>query len=68
MFGDARALVLMLNFVEIDRAAAEVGGRIAAEGADIAREAGLNAEPVAVESPEPSGRRSSRSLTDIRPR
>ncbi len=43
----------MMNFVELDRAAAEVGGRIAEEGVRIAREASLEAEPVAVEATGP---------------
>jgi nucleotide-binding universal stress UspA family protein len=43
----------MLNYVELDRAAAELGGRIANEGARIAQDAGLQAEPVAVEATGP---------------
>jgi nucleotide-binding universal stress UspA family protein len=35
---------------KLDRAAAENGARIAAEGARVARQAGLNAEPLAVEA------------------
>lgn len=35
---------------ELDRAAAEKGARIAAEGARVARRTGLNAEPLAVEA------------------
>lgn len=46
----AGAMDTMVNFVELDRAAAEVGGRIAEEGARIARDAGLSAEPLAVEA------------------
>jgi nucleotide-binding universal stress UspA family protein len=42
-----------INFVEIDRAAAEEGCGIAEEGARIAREAGLVAEPVAVKATGP---------------
>jgi nucleotide-binding universal stress UspA family protein len=42
-----------LNFVELDRAAAEAGCRIADEGARIARAAGLDVEPVAVEASGP---------------
>ena len=38
---------------ELDRVAAEHGGRIAGDGAEIARHAGLAAEPVAVEAPGP---------------
>jgi nucleotide-binding universal stress UspA family protein len=41
------------NFVEIDRAAAKEGCRIAEEGARIAREASLGAEPVTVEASGP---------------
>jgi nucleotide-binding universal stress UspA family protein len=41
------------SFVEIDRAAAEAGARIAEEGAQIARDAGLDAEPVAVKAGGP---------------
>lgn len=37
-------------FFELDRAAAEHGGRIAGDGVRIAREAGLDAEPLAVEA------------------
>jgi nucleotide-binding universal stress UspA family protein len=40
----------MLNYVELDRAAAELGGRIVTEGARIAQDAGLQAESVAVEA------------------
>jgi hypothetical protein len=43
----------MVDFFELDRAAAENGGRIAAEGARIAQEAGLRAEPVAVPAAGP---------------
>ena len=39
----------------LDRAAAEHGGRVADEGAHIAQEAGLEAEPVAVEATGPVG-------------
>ena len=48
--GEATGLV---NFVQLDRAAAEEGGRIAEEGARLAREAGLAAEPLAVEAAAP---------------
>ena len=44
------ATASMATFVELDRAAAEAGGRVAGEGARVAREAGLVAEPVAVEA------------------
>jgi nucleotide-binding universal stress UspA family protein len=40
----------MVNFVELDRAAADDGGRIAEEGVRIAREAGLEAEPIAIKA------------------
>jgi nucleotide-binding universal stress UspA family protein len=43
----------MLNLVELDRAAAEDGGRLADEGVRIARDAGLLAEPVAIEAAAP---------------
>jgi nucleotide-binding universal stress UspA family protein len=39
-----------VNFVEIDRAAAEAGDRIAEEGVRIARDAGLDAEPIAIKA------------------
>jgi nucleotide-binding universal stress UspA family protein len=43
----------MFNLVGFNRAAAEAGGRLANEGARIAQEAGLLAEPVAVEAAGP---------------
>jgi nucleotide-binding universal stress UspA family protein len=43
----------MVNFAELDRAGAEAGGRVAEEGAQIAREAGLRAESVAIEATPP---------------
>ena len=43
----------MVNFAELDRAGAEAGGRVAEEGAQIAREAGLQAESVAIEATPP---------------
>jgi nucleotide-binding universal stress UspA family protein len=43
----------MYNLVELNRAAAEAGGRLADEGVSIAQEAGLLAEPVAVEATGP---------------
>ena len=43
----------MVDFVEFDRAAAEDGGRVADEGVRIAQEAGLRAEPIAVEATGP---------------
>jgi nucleotide-binding universal stress UspA family protein len=41
------------NFVELDRAAAEAGGRAADEGVRIAKEAGVEAEPVAIKAAGP---------------
>jgi nucleotide-binding universal stress UspA family protein len=49
----AGALETMAGYVEMDRAAAEHAGRIAQEGVDIARRAGLVAAPLAVESAGP---------------
>lgn len=43
----------MVNFAELDRAGAEAGGRVAEEGARIARDAGLRAESVAIEATPP---------------
>ena len=43
----------MADFFAVDRAALEHGGRVAAEGARIARDAGLRAEPFAVEAAGP---------------
>lgn len=43
----------MADFFRLDRAAAEVSGRVAEEGAGIATEAGLHASPVAVEAAGP---------------
>jgi nucleotide-binding universal stress UspA family protein len=43
----------MVNLFELDRAAAEAGDRVADEGARLAREAGLLAEPVAVRGAGP---------------
>jgi nucleotide-binding universal stress UspA family protein len=40
----------MVDFVELDRAGAEDAGRIADEGVGLAREAGLEAEPVAIKA------------------
>lgn len=42
----------MVDFVELVRAAAEDGGRVANEGVGIAQEAGVDAEPVAVKATE----------------
>jgi nucleotide-binding universal stress UspA family protein len=43
----------VVNFAELDRAGAEAGGRVAEEGAQIAREVGLRAESVAIEATPP---------------
>jgi len=42
-----------VSFAEVDRAAAEAGTRIAEEGVQLARDAGLDAEPVAVKAGGP---------------
>jgi nucleotide-binding universal stress UspA family protein len=44
---------VMVNFAELDRAAAEEADRIAQEGVDIARASGLEAEPVTVKTAGP---------------
>jgi nucleotide-binding universal stress UspA family protein len=43
----------MFDFVEANRAVAELGGRIAGDGVRIAEQAGIHAEPVAVEATGP---------------
>jgi nucleotide-binding universal stress UspA family protein len=43
----------VVNYPELDRAAAERGGEIAAEGVALARAASLEAEPVAIEAAGP---------------
>jgi nucleotide-binding universal stress UspA family protein len=43
----------MFDFVEANRAAAELGGRVAGDGVRIAQQAGLHAEPVPVEATGP---------------
>ena len=43
----------MVNVVEVERAPVESGGRVANEGARIAQDAGLDAEPVGVETTRP---------------
>jgi nucleotide-binding universal stress UspA family protein len=43
----------MVNFAELDRAGAEAGGRVAEEGAQIARDVGLRAESIAIEATPP---------------
>ena len=52
-FAWAGATESMLNYVELDRAAAELGARIVSEGARVAEEAGMHAEPLAVEATGP---------------
>ena len=44
------ATASMGTFVELDRAAADAAGRVAREGVRLAQQAGLDAEPVAVET------------------
>ena len=43
----------LVNVAELDRAGAEAGARVAEEGAQIARKAGLRAESVAIEATPP---------------
>jgi nucleotide-binding universal stress UspA family protein len=43
----------MVDFVELDRAAAEDGERVAGAGADIARDAGFEAQPLAIKATGP---------------
>ena len=52
-FAWAGATTSLVDFVELDRAAAEDAGRVANEGVRIAKEAGLEAEPVAIEATGP---------------
>ena len=52
-FAFAGATDSMFDFVEANRAAADLGGRVAAGGVRIAQQAGLHAEPVAVEATGP---------------
>jgi nucleotide-binding universal stress UspA family protein len=52
-FAWSGATASMVNFFELDRAAAEDGGRVAGEGGRIARDAGLEAEPVVIEAAGP---------------
>ena len=52
-FAGYTATADMLNFAELDRAAAEAGGRAAEEGVRIAKEAGLAAEPLAIKAAGP---------------
>jgi nucleotide-binding universal stress UspA family protein len=48
--GDGSSIV---NFAELDRAAAEHGGRVAGEGVHIALEEGLHAEPITIKAAGP---------------
>lgn len=43
----------MVNFVERDRADAELGGRIVQEGVRVAQDAGMHVEPLAVQATGP---------------
>jgi nucleotide-binding universal stress UspA family protein len=52
-FAWAGATESMLNYVELDRAAAELAERIASEGARVARDAGMQTEPLAVKATGP---------------
>ena len=52
-FAWAGATESMLNYVELDRAAAELGERIVSEGARVAQDAGMQAEPLAVKATGP---------------
>jgi nucleotide-binding universal stress UspA family protein len=52
-FAFAGATDSMFDFVEVNRAAAELGSRVAGDGVRIAEQAGLHAEPVAVEATGP---------------
>jgi nucleotide-binding universal stress UspA family protein len=49
-FAWAGATDSMLNYVEVDRAAADLGERIVSEGASVAQAAGMQAEPLAVQT------------------
>jgi nucleotide-binding universal stress UspA family protein len=49
----AGAIDSMFDFVEVNRAAAELGGRVAGDGVRIAEQAGLHAESLAVEATGP---------------
>jgi nucleotide-binding universal stress UspA family protein len=52
-FAWSGATANMVNFVELDRAGAEDGGRVADDGVRIAQEAGLDAEPLAIKATGP---------------
>ena len=51
----------MFDFVEVNRAAADVRGRVARDGVRIAQQPGPHAEPVAVEATGPAWK----SIVDI---
>jgi nucleotide-binding universal stress UspA family protein len=48
--GEPAGMINSVDSVELDRVAAEQGSRLAEQGARIAHEAGLDAEPLAVEA------------------
>ena len=52
-FAWAGATESMLNYVELDRAAAELSERIVSEGARVAQDAGMQAEQLAVKAAGP---------------
>jgi nucleotide-binding universal stress UspA family protein len=52
-FAGYRATSDTLNFAELDRAGAEAAGTLAEEGARAAQEAGIDAQPVAIEASGP---------------
>jgi nucleotide-binding universal stress UspA family protein len=52
-FAWAGATENMIDYVGLDRAAAELGGRIVGEGVRVAQDAGLEAEPLAVKATGP---------------
>ena len=81
-FASAGATDSTFDIVEVDRAAADLGERVARDGVRIAQEAGLHAQPVAVEASGPVWRTiveiadlhdaaiiamGSRGLTSLRP-
>jgi nucleotide-binding universal stress UspA family protein len=51
-FAWSGAMAPMVDFVQLDRTATEGAGRVANDGARIARDAGLEAEPMAVAATE----------------
>ncbi len=52
-FAWSGATASMVDFVKLDRAGAEDGGRVAEQGVRAAQKAGLNAEPVAIKATGP---------------